>query len=142
MNENIEMLNYLYQIAEMSKDVIDQMLKEIKYLEFNDILRVQFENYGNVVSKADTILNQEARVPKGTNIMPETMAYFETKVNTLKDDSSTHIAEIITKGSTQVIFDITTTLNKSDHINNNTKDLARRILKMQQDNIETLKPFL
>lgn len=142
MNENIEMLNYLYQIAEMSKDVIDQMLKEIKYLEFNDILRVQFENYGEVVSKVDTILNQEARVPKGTNIMPQTMAYFETKVNMLKDDSSTHIAEIITKGSTQVIFDITTTLNKSDHINNNTKDLARRIIKIEQDNIEALKPFL
>jgi len=142
MNDNIEMQNYLYQIAEMSKDVIDQILKEVKYLEFNDILRVQFENHGTAVSKADTMLNQEARVPKGTNIMPQTMAYFETKVNTLKDNSSTHIAEIITKGSTQVILDVTTNLNDYSHLNNNTKDLARIIIKMQQDNIEALKPFL
>ena len=142
MNDNIEMQNYLYQIAEMSKDVIDQILKEVKYLEFNDILRVQFENSGDLVNKADTMLNQEARVPKGTNIMPQTMAYFETKVNTLKDNSSTNIAEIITKGSAQVILDVTTNLNDYSHLNNNTKDLARRIITVQQDNIEALKPFL
>jgi len=142
MNDNIEMLNYLYQVSEMSKDVIDQMLQQVKYLEFNDILREQLKNYENVVTKSDTILNEEARVPKGTNIMPETMAYFETRVNALKDDSSTHIAEIITKGSTQVIFDVTTNINKVTHINNNTKDLARRLIKIEQDNIEALKPFL
>lgn len=142
MNYNLEILNYLYQITEMSKDVIDQILKEVKYLEFKNILAEQLKNYETVLSKGDEILNGETRTTKVTNINPQAMAYLETKVNKLKEESSAHIADIIIKGSTEVILDVTTKLNKYSHINNNTKDLARRLIKIQQDNIESLKPFL
>lgn len=142
MNYNIEMLNYLYEVAEMSRDVIGQIVKEVKYLEFEDILKEQLKNYESVVNKGDTILNDEVRTTKITNIMPQTMAYFETKVNKLKEDSQTDIAEIIINGSTQVILDVTTKLEKYSHLNNNTKDLASRLIKIEQDNIEALKPFL
>lgn len=142
MNDNLEMLNYLYQITEMSKDVIEQIVNEVKYLEFKDILKEQLKNYENVLSRGNEILDGEVRTTKVTTIMPQTMAYLETKVNKLKDELSTHIADIITKGSTEVILDVTTKLNKYSHINNNTKDLARKLLKIEQDNIEALKQFL
>ncbi|MDD2376760.1 MAG: hypothetical protein PHD15_04215 [Clostridia bacterium] len=142
MNENIEMLNYVYQNAEMGRTTIEQILKEVKHLEFRDVLKEQLNDYVYVINKCDSILNEEGKLPKGTDAMPKILSYFEIKFNTLKDDTSSHIAEIIIRGSTMGITDITRNLNKYNHVNNNTKDLASRLLKIEQDNIEALKPYL
>lgn len=142
MNENIEMLNYIYQNAEMGKTTIEQILKEVKYLEFREVLKEQLKDYEYVVNKCDTLLSEEQKLPKGIDPMPKIMSYIKIKLDTLKDDSPSHIAEMIINGSTMGITEITKNLNKYSNINDNTKVLANRLLKIEQYNIEALKPYL
>lgn len=142
MNENVEMLNYIYQNAEMGKNTIEQILKEVKDLEFREILKEQLKDYEYVSNKCDTLLNVEGKLPKGIDVMPKIMSYFKIKLDTLKDDTSSHIAEMMINGSTMGVTDITKNLNKYHDVDNNTKDLASRLLKIEQDNIEALKPYL
>jgi len=142
MNENIEMLNYVYQNAEMGKTTIEQILKEVKDLEFRDVLKEQLKDYEYVASQCDDLLNVGGKLPKGIDVMPKIMSYFKIKMDTLKDDTSSHIAEMMINGSTMGITDITKNLNKYSNVDNNVKDLSSRLLKIEQDNIETLKPYL
>jgi len=142
VNENIEMLNYVYQNAEMGKTTIEQILKEVKYLGFRDVLKEQLKDYQYVVNKCDTILNEEGKLPKGIDVMPKIMSYFKIKFDTLKGDTPSHVAEMMINGSTMGITEITKNLNKYNNVNNETKDLASRLLKLEQDNIEALKPYL
>jgi len=142
MNENIEMLNYIYQNAEMGKTTIEQILKEVEELQFRDVLKEQLKDYEYVVNKCDTLLNESAKLPKGIDTMPKIMSYIKIKLDTLKDDTPSHIAEMIINGSTMGITEITKNLNKYNQVDNSTKDLASRLLKIEQDNIEALKPYL
>jgi predicted methyltransferase len=142
VNENIEMLNYVYQNAEMGKTTIEQILKEVNFLEFRDVLKEQLRDYQYVVNKCDTILSEEGKLPKGVDVMPKIMSYFKIKFDTLKDDTPSHIAEMMINGSTMGITDITKNLNRYNNINNETKDLASRLLKIEQDNIDVLKSYL
>jgi len=142
MNENIEMLNYIYQNAEMGKTTIDQILKEVEELQFRDVLKEQLKDYQYVVNKCDTLLIESGKLPKGIDAMPKIMSYIKIKFDTLKDDTPSHIAEMIINGSTMGITEITKNLNKYNQVDNSTKDLASRLLKIEQDNIEALKPYL
>ena len=142
MDENVEMLNYIYQNAEMGTTTIQQILKEVKDLEFKEILKEQLKDYEYVTNKADLLLNTEGRIPKGLDAMPKVMSYFKIKFDTLRDDTSSHIAEMMINGSTMGVTEITRNLNKYDDVENDVKDLASRLLKIEQDNIEALKPYL
>jgi hypothetical protein len=142
MDENIEMLNYIYQNAEMGKTTIEQILKEVSDLEFRDILKEQLKDYEYVMSKCDTLLNEEGKLPKNINAMPKIMSYFKIKMDTLKDDTSSHIAEMMMQGSNMGVIDITRNLNRYDNVEDNIKDLASRLLKIEENNIEALKPYL
>lgn len=142
MNENIEMLQYIYQNSEMGKVTINQILEEIKDLEFKDVILEQLKDYEYVVQKAEKLLSDEKKYPKDLNITTKIMTYFGIKMNTLKDDTSSHIAEMMINGSTMGITQITKNLNNYKNIDNDIKDLGSRLLKIEQDNIEKLKPYL
>lgn len=126
----------------MGKTTIDQILKEVKDLEFRDILKEQLKDYEYIVDKCDNLLNTAGKLPKGIDAMPKIMSYFKIKMDTLKDDTSSHIAEMMMQGSNMGITEITKNLNKYNNVDNTTKDLASRLLKIEQDNIEALKPYL
>lgn len=142
MDENIEMLNYIYQNAEMGKTSIEQILKEVEDLEFRDVLKEQLKDYEYVMDKSDSLLHDEGKLPKGIDAMPKIMSYIKIKMDTLKDDTSSHIAEMMMQGSNMGITEITKNLNKYENVDDEVKDLASRLLKIEQDNVEKLKPYL
>lgn len=142
MDENVEMLNYIYQNAEMGKITIEQILKEIEDIKFRDVLKEQLKDYDYVVNKCDSILNEHGKLPKGIQTMPKIMTYLNIKLSTLNDDTPSHIAEMMINGSTMGVTEITKNLNKYNNIDDSIKDLASRLLKIEQDNIENLKPYL
>ncbi|MEG1705023.1 MAG: hypothetical protein RR290_00415 [Clostridia bacterium] len=142
MNENVEMLQYIYQNAGMGKVTINQILEDIKDLEFKDVILEQLKDYEYVTQKCEKLLSDENKYPKDLKISTKIMTYFGIKMNSLKDDTSSHIAEMMINGSTMGITQITKNLNDYKNIDNEIKDLATRLLKIEQDNIEKLKPYL
>ncbi|MNV92936.1 hypothetical protein D3C71_1875730 [compost metagenome] len=68
--------------------------------------------------------------------------YMSTKINISKDDSHSHIAEMIIQGSTMGITDVTKHINKYDEADIDIVKLAKRLLKIEEQNIEEMKPYL
>ena len=65
-------------------------------------------------------------------------------MNTMIDASSSHLAEMVIEGSTMGITDTTKVINEyeNDPECREAVELARKIVKFEQDNIEIMKKYL
>jgi hypothetical protein len=142
MNENIEMLNYIYQNSSMGITTIQQILKDVDDLEFKDVLKEQLEDYIKISRKAEDLLNMENKQAKDIGVMYKVTTYLSIKMSTMKDNTSSHIAEMMVQGSNMGVIDITKNLNNYKNIENTIRSLAEQLLKIEQNNIEKLKPYL
>lgn len=142
MDQNIEMLNYIYQNSDMGIISINQILKNIDDKEFKEILKEQLDDYNSIAKSSKELLREKGREEKDINMMNKIESYVSIKMSTMKDNTSSHLAEMMIKGSNMGIIDITKNLNKYNNIESSTKKLARNLLNIEEKNIEKLKPYL
>ncbi|MEG1363733.1 MAG: hypothetical protein RSC92_04820 [Clostridia bacterium] len=142
MNENVEMLNYIYQNAKMGKSTIDQIIKEVSDITFKDVLNEQLKDYEKVIDNTKVYLSEFNKQEKDITDLSKIVTYLSIKMSTLNDDTSSHIADMLIKGSTMGTVEITKKLNKYTNIDESIKMLASKLLKIEENNIEKLKKYL
>lgn len=142
MNGNIEFLNYIYQNAGMGKDTIKQLIEISKDEEYKKMLQCQLEEYKtihNIAEKKIEELNKEA---KDINVFSKVSAYIMINIKTLMDKTPSHISEMLIQGSNMGIIDITKKINEYPNADKDIIDLANRLLKFEQNNLEKYKKYL
>lgn len=142
MDENIEMLNYIYQNANMGVETINQILGEDVEPKIVDTLTQQLNEYEDITGEAEELLEIRGREEKDIGLKDKIRTYFSIKMSTMKDDSASKIAKMMIQGSNMGIIDITENLNKYDDIEEDIRHLAERLLSLEQRSIEQLKIFL
>lgn len=142
MDANIEMLNYIYQNAQMGENTLEQLMKISKDENFNKLLGSQFSEYKEIFNEAQqklTALNKEAKdLSAGRKVMTYIMINFET----LKDSSPSHISQMLIQGSTMGIIAITKNLKEYKDANQDIISLGQKLLEFEQQNVEECKKFL
>lgn len=142
MDANIEMLNYIYQNAQMGENTLEQLMKISKDENFNKLLGSQFSEYKKIFNEAQqklTALNKEAKdLSAGRKVMTYIMINFET----LKDSSPSHISQMLIQGSTMGIIAITKNLKEYKDANQDIISLGQKLLEFEQQNVEECKKFL
>lgn len=63
-------------------------------------------------------------------------------MNTIKDRTPSHIAEMMIQGSTMGIVDITKKLKEYNKADKDISELGNKLLKFEQQNVEQMKTFL
>jgi hypothetical protein len=124
------------------KEAVEQILKEGEDIEFREVLKEQLNDYTNIANSAMELLYKEGKKVKDINAMSKIASYIGIKMGTLKSDSSSNLAEMMLKGSTMGITDITKHLNKYTNVDKEVRSLADKLLELEEDNIEALKPYL
>lgn len=142
MDANIELLNYIYQNAEMGKDSTEHLIEVCEDEYFKSILEKQFNEYKKVFDLSAQKLISADKDPKELSALSKLSTDIMLNLKTLKDKSPSHIAEMMIQGSTMGIIDITKNLNRYNDASQAVLDLGHHLLKFQQDSIEELKKFL
>lgn len=142
MNGNVEMLNYIYQNSQMGQDTINHLMDIVKDDEFNKHLQSQFKEYKKIFDSAEKKMEQTGSETKGINPLSKVSASVMINMKTLKDKSSSHISEMLIKGSNMGIIDITKNLKTYSDAEQDVLDLGNKLLEIEQRNIEQLKKFL
>lgn len=142
MDTNIELLNYIYQNAEMGKDSTEHLIEVCEDEYFKSILEKQFNEYKRVFDLAAQKLISADKDPKELSSLSKLSTDIMLNLKTLRDKSPSHIAEMMIQGSTMGIIDITKNLHKYNDASPAVLDLGQHLLKFQQDCIEDLKKFL
>lgn len=145
MNENNELLEYIYQNSEMGKYTIEKMINELKgkdnkiIKDAEDILK-KYEIFYKDLKKQ---LKKENVKPKDSSLLSKMGASMGIKKEIISDNSDASIADMLIKGMSMGILDIEKKLSQYDEIaNKKSIKLAKDFLKFQQESITELKKYL
>lgn len=142
MDENIELLNYVYQNSQMGIETIEQLQNIVTDAPMRQHLAAELQEYRNINRRSEDMLAQRGKPDKGIPTMQRMGATMGVKMNTLIDKTPSHIAEMMIQGSTMGVIDATKNLKKYHKAEAPIRDLTRQLLSLEQNNIETLKSFL
>ena len=137
-----EMLNYIYQATEMGQDGIRTVLQHAEDEHFRQALEQQLAEYEKLGSAAEKLLRERGKEPKGTNPLAKASSELMCAVKTMTDHSSSKIAEMMVQGNTMGMTKSTQHLHDSHGKDAQVQELANRLLRTEEANIQQMKAFL
>ena len=140
MIDDIEMLNYVLQNAEMGCNGISAVRRQLKDNKVDGILCEQLIKYSKLYHCANTMLKRRGADVR--HISPVTKAMTSYAANRdLKRDSSP-IAEMMIKGNTMGVNKMARHMREYDGSDPHITMLAKRMLDTEEENIGELKAYL
>lgn len=137
-----ELLTSVFEISEMGCKSIEQLMPRINDEKLKSVINRQLFEYQSVNNISKNMLENMGIKPDGISKSSQILSGMMSIIKTLSDSSSTKIAELMIKGTTDGIMELTKTIRKIPDAEKNSQNLAEKLLKIQQHNINELKCFL
>lgn len=142
MNGNTELLNFVYQNAQMGVETIDQLRDIVEDADFKRHLQAQYEEYKSALDEAKQLFEEQGLDEKGLSAFEKVRTYLMISIQTLTDKSTSHIAEMMTVGSTMGVIQALRNIRKYAHAQAKILNLMNRLLLFEEQNISQLKQFI
>ena len=145
MDENIELLEYIYQNANMGVKSCTNLIKILngKDNKIKKIVEGELKGYENYVKKAEKLLKKYNVEPKSKGKMVDMMSKMAMEMEMMKDNSDARVADMLTKGFTMGNVDISKKIDRFEgDADKEILTLAKEMLKFGKENIDFLKPYL
>ena len=142
MHENREFLNFIYQNAEMGITTLPRLLEAVTEDSLRGHLREQLRDYTEIAQQAERLMAEQGGSVKEVGTVQKMGAEMMTAMQTMKDDSPSHVAELLIKGSNTGIIEIQRHLNQYTQADPRIIGLAERLERVEQRNLDSLKPYL
>lgn len=145
MDENIELLEYIYKNSDMGMYSCHKLIKEIndKENKIKKVLEGILKGYENYKKDSKKIIKKYGYDLKNTPLIAKISSSMKMKMEVNNDNSDSFISHILTQGLTYGCVDIASKIDRFE------KDADKKILKMakeylkfQKESIEILKPYL
>lgn len=145
MNENNELLLYVYENCKMGCDTLTTLIRTIqsKDNKIKQLLESELKEFEKYIKESEKLLKKNKVEPKEKSMMASIGSYMGIKIEMIKDNSDAKIADMLVKGMTMGIVDITKKLdNLKEEADKNVKKLAEKLKDYEQSEIKRLKEFL
>ena len=145
MNENNELLTYIYQVASMGVKSTTTLINTIKNTnnKIKKIVEDELKEYESFLKESKRLLKKNKIAPKDKGFMVELMSKMGIKMELIKDNSDPYIADILTKGFTMGTVEMHRRIDRFEgDADKSILKLAKKLLEFQEKNIEFLKPYL
>lgn len=145
MNENNELLMYIYKNADMG---VKSTTKLIRLLNTRDnkikkVVEGELKGYENFLKKSKALLKKSKTEPKGTSIIAEISSSVAMDMEFMKDNSDAKIADILIRGFTMGNIEIDKKIEKyKGDADKTILKLAKELKRFGEINIELLQPYL
>ncbi len=142
MKENIELLNYIYQNAQMGLVSIEHIIDISKDPTFIKFLKKQKHGYESITDKVIKLLNKNDSLEKGISSFTKIKTYLMINVQALTDKSTSHLAEMMLIGSTMGVIDTIRNLTKYNDLDSEYLNLLKELHNYEESNINLLKKYI
>lgn len=142
MNGNAELLNFIYQNAQMGVDTIHQLIGITEDEEFKKLLKSQFNEYEQIYATAKSLLNSNGYDEKGIGALEKMRTYLMINMQTLTNKTPSHISEMLIIGSNMGVIDAIKNIKKYQGAEQEIIKLMEKLLEFEENNIQELKKFL
>lgn len=145
MNENLELLEYIYQTADMGAKSLTDLLNDIKDKDnkIKKIVNEQIKGYEKYLKEAKNLLKKHDITPKGKGIMADIMAKMGIKKEVKQDNSDAAIADMLIQGFTMGNLEMEKRIdNFEEKADKKIINLAKELLQFGENSIKDLKTYL
>lgn len=140
--QEIELLTSCFQIAQMGRDAIMQMIKIAEDKNFRQTLETQLTEYQNIFDTAQQMLSDRGTTPKEISGMSKMAASVSTKMKTMSDKTPSNMADLMIGGSTMGVVEIIKSIHRYEGTEQQVLDFANRLLETERRNIDEMTKFL
>lgn len=142
MINDIEMLNYIRKNAKMGCQGIDEILPYANDEKFRKVVESQKEEYGKIYEEADKLIHERNETPEDISAMTKFSSKTMTWMKTMNDPSVSHLAEMMYQGNAMGVTKITRHQREYGGTNPKICELANRLLKTEENNMDEMRKFL
>lgn len=140
---NNETINNVYKNAHIALQSISNVLPEVTDQKMRDELNLQYDGYDKFIGKLSSFMRDNNIEAKDVNVMKKAMLFTSVKMNTLTDDSTSHIADMMIKGTVMGITELRQLISRGqDKISGEIIDYAKELLELEESFEERLKTYL
>lgn len=141
-SQEVEVYREIQKNTEMAMKAIDTISDKV----YDDQLAMQISRqslkYSEIHDAALKQLVNAKAEPYHGNYLEETMLKTGIHYNTLLNTSTSHIAELMIKGSSNGIVQMERVLNRNENVGEQPATLARQLIELEERNINRLKHYL
>ena len=145
MNENMELLNFVYENAEMGVHTLNNLsdILRKKDNKIKGLIEDELKEYNNFLKESEKLLKKNKLEPKKINLMAKISSKMGIAMETMKDNSDPAIASMVIEGLTMGIVEMETKIESYKKIvDKKILKLSNKFLKFQEEEIEKLKTFM
>ena len=145
MNKNAELLEYIYQNADMGSKSLTNLLITIngKDNKIKKIIEDELKEYERFLKDSKKLMKNYKVEVKSKGIMAGIGSFMGIKMEMFKDNSDARIADMLTKGLTMGQIDITKKIKNYEKVaDKEVIDLAKKILEFNENSFNALKSYL
>lgn len=142
-NCNLEFANEIFRGVSVALLSISDVLPSIDEKIIKTEIKRQYEGYENFSNEIKAYMNDRGYEIKDVSKMKKFMMWSAIKMNTAFDGSSSHVSEIMIKGTVMGITELTKILNESACVSDEKlKDYAKKLIALEEGYVQDLKKFL
>lgn len=142
MKDNIDYLNYIYQNARMGIIGIDNISCKVENIDLKKVISEQYDDYNSICDECIKLFLKYKKEEKDINMLAKINAYISANMNLIGKELDKEIAKLMIKGSNTGIIEIIKNNHKYEHCDKEIKKIADKLLKIEEKNLEKLKPYL
>ncbi len=140
--QSSEILKSVYKNADMAYEASGDVLKYCQNKQLREEITSERERYRSVASQARAELVRRGSMPKPYPVYTRMMSKMGIGMKAIQDPSSHGLAELMVRGTTMGIIDMTHTLNSSSKAEERIRNDAAALLKREQQFCDNLKKYL
>lgn len=145
MNENEEVLEYIYQTSNMGMQNTKDLINSLKGKD-NKIKKILPEiekNYEKYMKETEKLLNKQELKAKPIGMMAKAMSKMNISKEMMNDNSDANIADMLIQGLTMGNLELTKHIdNYKEVADKKVINLAKDLRKFGEEYIEKLKVYL
>ncbi len=145
MNENIELLEHIYQTADMGAKSLTDLLKDIKDKDckITTLVSEQLKGYEKYIKESEKLLKKYDTLPKGKGVMTEIMTKMGINKEVKKDNSDSAIAEMLIQGFNMGNLEMDKKIKTYEKsVDKKVINLAEDLLEFGRNNIKQVEEYL
>ncbi len=142
INTNLKALNEIFRNANAGLNSISYVLDEITDKEFRDEILKEYSGYESVLKEITEYMKEKGSKIEDVGAFKKCMMKMGIKMNTMFDNSTSHIAELMIKGTVAGICEIKRILNANNVSDEKTVELCQKLYSLEEEYENSLKKFL
>lgn len=140
--KDTELIQFVHKTCEMGVVGLCDVKDKISGKAMKGAVESQIKEYKSLTEKTGRILRAAGQIPQGPSGISRAMSGMMSRAKLSIFPTDSKIAEMVIQGNTMGITKCTKHLNDYSGGDPRARELASRLIKTQQANVDQMKPFL